>query len=904
MHTPFLLRQQLKSAIAAADLAAVAAIVDNCKRAGADDASSFGALFAPEDPDDGSPLPLFEAIRTGQQAIVRYLLEQGCSLEQRDKSGATPLYRAFASSRPAIAAELIGAGADIRATTKIGTRVLDMVLYSGDMERLDWFLQQGVALASVNQKGFTALHFACNSGNIALAMRVAGQCGLAFDCAALNGRRPLDWCHDDALFAAILAYQPGIAPDIDFAAGGCSLHDFARRGSSAIVCRLLDGGSDASRLDGRGNTLMHSAVASHNAGLVQELLLRKIKVEGRNTYNYRPLHWAAMQGDLDIARLLVEQGRAKVNIKGNLNFIIRETKTPLYLAIDEGHVELARYLVDQGADLNALNDSSNRTAVHAAAGLGDCALLRYLLERGASPNGVNRGDANGRADFYSFPLANAANAAVVDLLMEFGADINAQNSNIMRSESALRSLVDRVEKKDLDTERGRGHLAAIEALLRHGASLSDGGGAVLNDAKCAEVMRLLRAAEQREVLAPAESEQARAGEAHRGFIQEMANLMSGGRHEEHMHEMETERRRTGLGVALFEQANYCRSVAQVEMLIEMLHDASGDDVNYQSADSYYNEESVLHRLLDSFRCYEAGDEAPLSMVRQAVKLLLDKGANPDALESLYDETPFHKAAKMASSGFGNGRADDDAAVLAILQDFCDAGANPNLPNEEGAHVIDLLNHPQLVAWMRAHQGCHGEYPEALFDALNYDKPQVLADLLGGAPNRFGVNKDGCNLLEYWARQAVGEHDWPKALRVLDTLEKGGFVVNARTDDGMTALIHACREGALQKVEWLLAHYAWDLNAQDDWGGVALGALVAASSPYHSDAMTPKQCRERRQALAVAMVGQGARLDLADEDGDTPLSLCPTVALKTALERAGRAREKAGQKGQRGAPAGE
>ncbi|RSZ58014.1 hypothetical protein HF313_23425 [Massilia atriviolacea] len=902
MQTSLFLRQQLNKAIAAGDLAAVALAVEECKGAGA---SRFAEVFAPEDLDDGSALPLFEAVRCGQDDIVAFLLAQGCDLEQRDKAGATPLFQACAARQMAVAGQLIQAGADIRATSALGTRVLDMVLAGGTAEQVAWFERQGVALASVDDRGNTALHYACRSGNVALAMRVHAHCGIGFDCAALDGRRPLDWCASYALFAAIVARYPGIAPDIRFGNGSCSLHAFAKRGSREIVCHLLDGGSDARQVDGYGNSVMHAAVASHQAQLVQELLRRKLPVEGRNTYNYRPLHWAAMQGDLDIVKLLVEQGGAKVNVKGNHNFIIRETKTPLYMAIEEGHADVARYLVQRGADLDALNDQSNRTAVHAAAGRGDAALLRFLLERGASPNGVNRDPARTSADFFTFPLANAANAEVVDVLIASGADLHAENSHWMRPHGALRSLVGLVDKQDLETAWGRGRLLAIEALLRHGASLTDGAGQVIDDAKCVEVTRLLRAAEQRRLAPAAGSAQAEAGRERRAFVMDMANLMSGGRHEERMRERETELRRTGLGIALFQQALHCSKVDKLEMVIDLLHEADTEAVNYASADSYHDEATTLHRVLSSFGYYqpERGD-APIAMLRQCVKLLLEKGANPDALESLYDETPFHKAAKVACGAYGRGCPDDDAAVLAMLEDFSAAGANPNIPNEDGAHAIDLLQHPELVAWMRARQGRHGDYPDALFRAAGAYDADRLAALIGGAGNRFGVNAHGCDLLAYWAMDTTREVDWPKALRVLAILEEHGFVANARRDDGGTALSLACQKGSLLAAEWLLSHYAWDLNAQDDGGRVPLGLLVAADYPTVLDGhMTPKAFRARRDALAVAMVRQGARLDLADDDGRTPLSLCTTAGLRQALERAARAAAKAAQKSQRGRAAG-
>lgn len=198
--------------------------------------------------------------------------------------------------------------------------------------------------------------------------------------------------------------------------------------------------------------------------------------------------------------------------------------------------------------------------------------------------------------------------------------------------------------------------------------------------------------------------------------------------------------------------------------------------------------------------------------------------------------------------------------------------------------------------MRAHQGCHGAYPAALFDAVSAYQPDLLAALIGDAGNWRGVNAHGCNLLGWWAMDATGEANWPNALRNLDILEGYGFVVNAVMEEGRTALWLACRHGALLQAEWLVSHYAWELNAQDDDGCVPLAALVAARFPErYGETMTPEAFRARRDALAVAMVRQGARLDLADRDGGTPLSRCTTVALRTLLERTARAVEKAVQK---------
>ena len=487
------IRQTIDASIAAGDLAGLIALVKASKAAGKYALSGFDKQFLAARSGDGDGSPLHAAARCGNVALVRYLLDQGCPHGLRDMAGMTPLMAAFGANAIAAAECLIEGGADLHATTKAGTRVFDLVLATGHALWIERLLAQGALLAHQNQAAQTSLHFACRSGDASLAFRVHEQTGISFGQPAADGRRPLDWSASAALWRAVLARYPALAPDIAFAEADCSLHDFARRGQLDLVCQLLDAGSDPGRRGAFGNSLMHHAVDSGSAALVGELLRRKVGVELRNKYNYRPLHLAASAGALDLVRLLVEHG-AKVNVSGNLTYIIRQTMTPLYMAIKGGHTGVARYLVDHGAALDTLNDALNATAASAAAALGDQDLMRYLLEHGAAPNGVNRRACAPQTDYATFPLAQAANAHIVDLLVEYGADINAQACVARCAEGALRSLVNRLDKAELAWDHGQARLAAIAALLRHGASIYDGSGEVVAGAGCIDVARLLHAA--------------------------------------------------------------------------------------------------------------------------------------------------------------------------------------------------------------------------------------------------------------------------------------------------------------------------------------------------------------------------------------------------------------------------
>lgn len=72
-----------------------------------------------------------------------------------------------------------------------------------------------------------------------------------------------------------------------------------------------------------------------------------LDINNTNSFGDNALHCVCVWGDLDAAKLLVENG---VNIEqhGEGGF------TPLKIASDFGHKELVYYLITQGADVNAL----------------------------------------------------------------------------------------------------------------------------------------------------------------------------------------------------------------------------------------------------------------------------------------------------------------------------------------------------------------------------------------------------------------------------------------------------------------------------------------------------------------------------------------------------------------------
>jgi hypothetical protein len=100
--------------------------------------------------------------------------------------------------------------------------------------------------------------------------------------------------------------------------------------------------------------------------------------------------------------------------------------TPLHYAASRGHLDIARYLVDECGALVDMEDPSGETALHKAAYKGHAALVRFLCERGGGWQAAEEQDADGWT-----ALHNAASRGWLDvvriLVEEVGAGVDKRS---------------------------------------------------------------------------------------------------------------------------------------------------------------------------------------------------------------------------------------------------------------------------------------------------------------------------------------------------------------------------------------------------------------------------------------------------------------------------------------------
>jgi ankyrin repeat protein len=156
-----------------------------------------------------------------------------------------------------------------------------------------------------------------------------------------------------------------------------------------------------------------------------------------------PVADAAMRRDLPVVRDLLKQG-------GDVNAAQGDGMTALHWAAADGNLELARMLLYAGANPNATTRLGSYTPLHIAAKNGHASLVEALLQGGAD---AKASTAEGTTALMF--AAEAGNLDAMKSLLDHGADVNAREK--AKGETALMfaSASDRVE--------------AVKLLLQHGA---------------------------------------------------------------------------------------------------------------------------------------------------------------------------------------------------------------------------------------------------------------------------------------------------------------------------------------------------------------------------------------------------------------------------------------------------
>ena len=164
------------------------------------------------------------------------------------------------------------------------------------------------------------------------------------------------------------------------------------------------------------DTSLVRAIKISDTDRVRTLMYADVNVNEKNYAGITPLTIAAEKGNMEIIKMLVEDGKAVVNDPSSYGV------TPLIAAAAAGNDKVVEYLIAQGADVTA-KDDLGKTALIYAIGFDNPKLISSLIK--LDNKAVNLPDNSGNT-----PLIYAAQKGLVNnikLLLANGAKVDYRN---------------------------------------------------------------------------------------------------------------------------------------------------------------------------------------------------------------------------------------------------------------------------------------------------------------------------------------------------------------------------------------------------------------------------------------------------------------------------------------------
>ena len=370
---------------------------------------------------------------------IRHLI--GClaamSLSAVSASAATSEVADAAMSRNGQSVRsLLQKKADVNAPQVDGTTALHWAVRYDDLDTADLLLQSGARVSAANREGVTPLQLAAMNGSAAMIDKLLK--------AGANPNAALTPSGDTALMMAARTGTPN-AITVLLEAGANVNAKESWGGTTALmwavseqhapaVKLLLDHGADA---NARSN-FVAAANGRGFEGRTPAAPKAEQKVEEFASGWLTPLMFAAREGDLESADLLVRAG-------ADVNTIAGDGKDALGLAIFNGNYDLAAFLIDSKSDVNHADTQGftplfwavDRRNMETAPNFpwmitaDPLPLIKKLLDAGANPNALvnNTPRARMRAGSPRIVFATAlmraafsADLELAKLLLSYGAD--------------------------------------------------------------------------------------------------------------------------------------------------------------------------------------------------------------------------------------------------------------------------------------------------------------------------------------------------------------------------------------------------------------------------------------------------------------------------------------------------
>jgi len=304
----------------------------------------------------------------GRKEIVQLLITNGADINIVDDSGETALLLAADTGNIEIAELLLKAGADISKRSKSGVSAIDAASQKGHYQIVKLLIEHRVDVNGKVKGDISPLYVASQNGH-------ADVVGLLLENKANPNSTRTKKHGKTALITSIEESHTNIATLLIKAGANVNEKDnygqsplhWATSYSPDLLSLLIEKGANINLANDKGQVPLHYASGSGQLGSVEILIQKGAYLNTKDNGGAAPLH---LVSDADCAALLLKNGAI-------VDDLDTEKFTPLHYAAFNNHLDVAKKLVAAGADKKAKNINGD-TPLDLAIGQKNTGLINFL----------------------------------------------------------------------------------------------------------------------------------------------------------------------------------------------------------------------------------------------------------------------------------------------------------------------------------------------------------------------------------------------------------------------------------------------------------------------------------------------------------------------------------------------